>query len=108
MNRVLRYQTPEGLEPVTLWIEGLPDPGTRKALKRRVEAVGLIAPSPGQAGPVREAVLDFGPGVRLYYAPVAEGLLLLLCGTDPRALPMERDTASRFLEEYLSRTALAA
>ena len=108
MHRLLRYQTPEGLEPVTLWLEGLPDPASRQALMRGIEGVGRSAPASGQYAPVREALFDLGPGVRLYYAPVAEGLLLLLCGSDPRALPMERDTASRFLEEYLSRSALAA
>lgn len=113
MYPMLRYHTPQGIEPVTQWLDSLPDPDTRRAVLSRMAAVPALPPTPeGDGSPVvpvvLEALLDCGPGVRLYYAPLKSGLLLLLCGADPRTRPMERDTAGRFLEDYLTRTALAA
>ena len=108
MYRTKRYLTPLGVEPVTQWLESLPDPDARRAVLDNLEAVSARRPAICRelGRGLIEAELECGPGVRLYYAPIKDELLLLLCGVGPRTRAMERDTAKRFLEDHLARAGL--
>jgi len=51
-----------------------------------------------------ELRIDWGPGYRVYYASVAEGCVLLLCGGDKRKQSPDIKRALEYLSDYKKRS----
>lgn len=120
MMNLKRYRTHTGQEPVTEWIESLPDSTARKRLTAQIEGLRTGLPvgcrklgdnvyvvrldagpeaSPDKPQKVR---LDTEPGVRLYFGREGESLLLLLCGAGSWTKAAERDSALAFMADFVT------
>lgn len=118
MMNLKRYRTHTGHEPVTEWIESLPDSTARKRLNAQIEGLrtGLpvgcrklgdnvyvvrldAGPEASQDKP-QKVRLDTEPGVRLYFGRKGESLLLLLCGSGSWTKAAERDSALAFMADF--------
>jgi putative addiction module killer protein len=106
MIEVRRYQTAEGVEPLTEWLDSLKD---RQAYARiQMRFARLIAGNFGdckalQDG-VRELRIDWGPGYRVYYAIAGETVVLLLCGGDKRKQDADIARAVAYWKDFLDRS----
>jgi putative addiction module killer protein len=80
---VRHYQTPNGKKPFLEWLKGLDFKTTARILARmeRFES-GNFGPGRHLGRGLCEAILDFGPGYRLYYGIVGNEIVLLLVGGD--------------------------
>lgn len=117
-----RYRTHTGHEPVTEWIESLPDSTARNRLTAQIEKLRSGMPTECRklgdnvyvvrldAGPVvsqeasqdktQKVQLDTEHGVRLYFGRKGESLLLLLCGAGSWTKAAERDSALAFMADF--------
>jgi len=122
MMNLKRYRTHTGHEPVTEWIESLPDSTARNRLTAQIEKLRAGMPTECRklgdnvyvvrldAGPVvsqeasqdkaQKVRLDTEYGVRLYFARKGESLLLLLCGSGSWTKAAERDSALAFMADF--------
>jgi len=118
MMNLKRYRTHTGHEPVTEWIESLPDSGARNRLTAQIEKLRSGMPNECRklgdnvyvvrldAGPEahqdtsQKVRLDAEPGVRLYFGRKGESLLLLLCGAGSWTKAVERDSALAFMADF--------
>lgn len=77
------YETPEGVKPFRKWIKSL-DYSLIKRVLTRVDRIGLgyFGINRHLGGGLYEAILDFGPGYRIYFGVQGKRLILLLCGGD--------------------------
>ena len=76
------YRDPRGREPFIDWYRAIRDIRTQARIRnrlRRVEAGNLGDCKPVGRG-VIELRLDFGPGYRVYFAELADRLILLTAG----------------------------
>ena len=113
-----RYRTHTGHEPVTEWIESLPDSTARNRLTAQIEKLRSGMPTECRklgdnvyvvrldAGPdsspdkAQKVQLDTEHGVRLYFGRKGESLLLLLCGAGSWTKAAERDSALAFMADF--------
>lgn len=122
MMNLKRYRTHTGHEPVTEWIESLPDSTARNRLTAQIEKLRSGMPTECRklgdnvyvvrldAGPVvsqeasqdknQKVQLDTEHGVRLYFGRKGESLLLLLCGAGSWTKAAERDSALAFMADF--------
>ena len=106
-NRVLFYETLDGVCPFDDWLDGLRD---REAQQRVVKRIArLRGGNPGDYKFVGEGVyelrIDYGPGYRLYLAFAEGQLVILLCGGDKSTQANDIDEAHALWREYQKRTA---
>lgn len=98
MLAVYRYQTADGIEPITQWMSGLRDSKIRARIEVRLAR--LAAGNFGDYKSVREGVMelriDCGPGYRVYFARPGDAVVLLLCGGDKH----KQNTDIRLAIEY--------
>ncbi|WP_242518701.1 MULTISPECIES: type II toxin-antitoxin system RelE/ParE family toxin [Thiorhodovibrio] len=82
MIDVFRYQTEDGKEPFTEWLNSLRDKRAQAKLRVRLKRleVGLF----GDCSPVGEGVLELrehsGSGHRVYFGRLGDNVVLLLLG----------------------------
>jgi len=79
------------------WRAGLRDSVARKRIGVRIDR--LAFGNFGDAKPVSELRLDFGPGYRLYFVQRAEVLIVLLCGGDKSMQAADIDRAKRLARD---------
>ena len=103
-RKVIVYQTENGREPFTDWLNGLRDPKGRRAILRRIGRLesGLF----GDCSPVGEGVSELriftGPGYRVYFGEQDGKLVILLCGGDKGSQSKDIKAAKEFWQEYTS------
>lgn len=105
MREIRHYVTSEGKDLFEEWHRKLRDTKLRVAVDRRVNRVEL-----GNFGDhkfCREGVwelrIDFGPGIRVYYAMADARIVLLLCGGDKGSQSADIDKACACWREWQSR-----
>ncbi len=85
------YVSADGDSPFSSWLEALFDRQASARIKKRLDRVTLG--NWGDFRSVGEGVFEFridhGPGYRVYFAPIGQLVLLLLCGGDKST--QERD-----------------
>lgn len=103
--RILHYQTATGVQPVRRWLESLDDIKIRSAVLRRVDRLArdLFGDCRPCRGGVWELRIDVGPGYRIYYAQLAEAVVLLLCAGSKKTQPRDIEKAESRLRDYKSR-----
>ncbi|WP_027191749.1 hypothetical protein [Fundidesulfovibrio putealis] len=122
MMNLKRYRTHTGHEPVTEWIESLPDSTARNRLTAQIEKLrsgmptecrklgdnvyvvrldaGPVVPQEASPDKAQKVRLDTEHGVRLYFGRKGESLLLLLCGAGSWTKAAERDSALAFMADF--------
>jgi putative addiction module killer protein len=102
---ILRYQTPEGEQPYTEWVNHLRDRQAANLIHARVDRL-----EQGHFGKVRhiedkvwEMKIDFGPGYRVFYLRDGERIIILLCGGDKGSQDRDIARAQRYATDYWRR-----
>ena len=101
------YQSTEGKQPFTEWLQGLRDQQARARIQARLArvAVGNF----GDIEPVGEGVMelriDWGPGYRVYFGRLGQVIVLLLIGGDKRTQQKDIQRAKECFEDYKTRSA---
>ena len=105
MFEVLRYQTEDGAQPFTDWLETVQDKAAQARLRvrvRRLEA-GLF----GDCEPVGEGVLELrdhqGAGFRIYFGRHGRAVVILLTGGTKRTQPHDIEAAKAFWADWKRR-----
>jgi putative addiction module killer protein len=105
--QLLRYQAPDGREPLTEWLRSLED---RKVQARvRIRLNRIACGNFGDCEPVGEGVIElrlhFGPGYRIYFGRQGNALVVLLCGGSKRSQSVDISRAKAFLSDWKQRQA---
>src|SRR6266498_2860617 len=103
---VLHYLTTDGEDVYQHWLDGLRDTRTRVAIQRRVDrlAIGSFGDHKFCRDGVWELRIDFGPGLRGYYALAGETVALLLSGSDKGGQSAEIERAVGYWKDWQRRT----
>lgn len=84
------------------WIRGLKDVRGRAKINGRITRLSLG--NPGDVEPVGDGVselkIDFGPGYRVYYKPVGNVVVIVLCGGDKSTQAKDIKTALEIAKEF--------
>jgi putative addiction module killer protein len=92
------YQTLDGKEPYTKWLESLKDYTIRARILRRLER--LKQGNYGDCKSVGEGVLElrffFGSGYRVYIGEAADDVVILLCGGDKDSQDKDIEKAKEY------------
>jgi putative addiction module killer protein len=105
MFDLLRYQTAEGREPLTEWLDALRDRQAKARILARLER--LEAGNFGDCEPCREGVwelrIHWSAGYRVYRARVGKTVILLLAGGDKRTQSADITRAIEYLQDFKRR-----
>lgn len=105
MFEVFRYQTEEGKEPLTDWLQSLRD--KQAQAKIRVRLKRLEAGNFGDCDSVGEEVQELrehlGAGYRVYFGCHGQTVVILLCGGSKKSQPADIKTAREYWEDWKRR-----
>lgn len=105
MFDLFRYQTADGREPLTEWLDGLRDRQAKARILARLDRLG--AGNFGDCEPCREGVselrIHWGPGYRVYHARVGRAVILLLAGGDKRTQDADITRSVGYLQDFKRR-----
>jgi putative addiction module killer protein len=98
------YQTNEGKEPFTKWIQSL-DGSIRAYVRARIKRVsfGNLGDCKWIGRGVMELRLDRGPGYRVYFAMLEQRLILLLAGGDKSTQDRDITKSQEYLADWKER-----
>lgn len=105
-SRVLAfYQTGDGVEPFTVWLESLKDPRMQNRVVARLDRVetGNLGDHRLLGDGLFELRLHFGPGYRVYCGDLGRSLILLLVGGHKGTQRRDIGRARRYWREYRGR-----
>ena len=96
MISLVRYQQPDGSEPVTIWLTDIRDKMAQARIRirlRQIEA-GNFGDCVAVGEGVSELRVHVGAGYRAYFGRQGQTLVVLLCGGDKRsqAADIKRET----------------
>jgi putative addiction module killer protein len=102
---VRRYQTPNGKEILTEWLDSLRDIRGKIAIDRRMLRMenGNFGDHKFCSDGVWELRIDFGPGYRVYYGIAGTKLILLLSGGDKRTQSSDIARAVQYWHDWQRR-----
>lgn len=105
MFDLFRYQTVDGREPLTEWLDALRDRQAKARILTRLER--LEAGNFGDCEPCREGVselrIHWSTGYRVYHARVGKTVILLLAGGDKRTQTADINHAVEYLQDFKRR-----
>ncbi len=105
MFDLFRYQTVDGHEPLTEWLDALRDQQAKARILARLER--LEADNFGDCEPCREGVselrIHWGAGYRVYHAQIGKTVILLLVGGDKRTQSADINRAVEYLQDFKRR-----
>ena len=95
------FQDAKGRQPFADWFDCLGDRGVQARVMQRLDR--LQAGNPGDCralgSGLMELRIDTGPGYRVYFAGLAIGRCLILCGCSKRTQVADIERARKWLEE---------
>jgi putative addiction module killer protein len=96
------YQTPDGREPLTEWLESIRDRRTRRQIRARLEQLrfGNFGDYKSVGEGVFELRFHFGLGYRIYFGQVGNTIVLLLYGGDKSSQTRDIERAKTYWLEY--------
>lgn len=101
MMRILEYTTDDGASPFGRWFGRLNAPA---ALKVRTAVAqfesGNLSNTKSVGRGVRERIIDFGPGYRIYFGRDGEELIVLLGGGSKKRQQKDIDAAKELWSHY--------
>lgn len=103
---VLHYRTVEGRFPYRDWVESIADKKARAAVLARVDrlAFGAFGDWKAAGEGVFELRVHLGPGYRIYFGRKGKVVVILLCGGDKRSQDSDIRQATRYWNDYETRT----
>lgn len=105
MFDLLRYQTADGREPFTEWLNSLRDRQAKARILARLER--LEAGNFGDCEPCREGVSELrvhcGAGYRVYHARVGKSVILLIAGGDKGTQQADITRSVGYLQDFKRR-----
>jgi putative addiction module killer protein len=103
---IRRYLTRSGRDVFGEWLSGLKDDRTRAKIVVRIDrlSLGNFGDCKSLGNGLFELRIDWGPGYRVYYAPVGGACVLLLGGGDKRKQSADIKRAVEYLKDYKERT----
>lgn len=105
MIEIFRYQTSDGQEPVTAWLNALRDKALQARLRLRLKR--LEVGNFGDCEPVGEGVLElrahFGAGYRVYLGRHGARVVVLLCAGDKSTQKRDIITAREYWADWKRR-----
>ena len=102
---IRHYQSAEGGQPFTQWLQDLRDQQARARIRIRLNrlSLGNFGDCEPVGGGVVELRIDWGPGYRVYCARLGQLIVLLLCGGDKRTQKKDIERAKDYFEDYKAR-----
>src|ERR1019366_9718736 len=105
MIEVFRYQTDDGKEPLTDWLQSLRDKQAQAKIRVRIKR--LEAGVFGDCGSVGEGVQELrehiGAGYRVYFGRHGQAVVILLCGGSKKSQPSDIKTAKDYWADWKRR-----
>ena len=101
-RRILKYITENGRCPFDEWLVGLRDERAKAIVTTRLNRVvqGNFGLCRKLGGSIWELKIDFGPGLRVYFAEDGDALVILLCGGDKSTQSKDIERAREFWMDY--------
>ena len=101
---VKEYLTADGKSPFSDWLNGLRDTQTRAIIRKRVNRLrqGNFGDSKTVGEGVFELRIDYGPGLRTYFAQDGDTIVVLLCGGDKSSQDADIKRAKEYWKDYRS------
>jgi putative addiction module killer protein len=102
---IRHYQSADGEQPFTEWLQGLRDQQARARIRIRLDrlSLGNFGDCEPVGGGVIELRIDWGPGYRVYCARLGQVIILLLCGGDKKTQKKDIKRAKDYFEDYKAR-----
>ncbi len=105
MIEVFRYQTEDGTEPITAWLQSLRD--KQAQAKIRVRLKRLEAGNFGDCDAVGDGVLELrehlGAGYRVYFGRHGQTVVILLCGGTKKSQTTDIKIAKEYWQDWKRR-----
>ena len=105
MIEVFRYQTGDGREPLTEWLQSLRD--KQAQAKVRIRLKRLEAGMFGDSEPVGDGVIELrehlGAGYRVYFGRHGQMIVILLCGGTKKTQAADIKTAREYWADWKRR-----
>jgi len=105
MIEVFRYQTADGKEPLTEWLQSLRDKQAQAKVRirlKRLEA-GIFGDSESVGGGVLELREHLGAGYRVYFGRHGQAIVILLCGGTKKTQAADIKTAKEYWIDWKRR-----
>lgn len=101
------YETPEGVSPLTRWLDKQNDGRAVMKLHARIMRMqqGNFGDHKSLDGGLYELRVDYGPGYRVYYCFEGQRLVLLLCAGNKRTQGRDIEQAREYKKELEGRIA---
>lgn len=102
-NHVVIYQTSDGREPFTEWLDTLKDRKALIVISKRIDrlASGNLGDCKSLKDGVYEARIHYGAGYRIYFAQEEDYIVVLLIGGDKATQQRNITQAKEYLKDYL-------
>ena len=99
------YETSSGKCPFDVWVKEIREIRTRAKILTRLDRLrlGNFGDCKAIEDGVSELRIDYGPGIRIYYAKTGNKIILLLCGGDKGSQAKDINKAKEYLKDYHSR-----
>jgi len=99
--QILEYTTDDGASPFARWFDRLNAPAALKVRRAiaQIEA-GNFANTKSVGSGVRERIIEFGPGYRVYFGRVGDTWVILLGGGTKKRQQKDIDTAKTHWTHY--------
>jgi putative addiction module killer protein len=96
------YQTLNGQEPFTEWLDSIRDQRTRRQIRARLEQLrfGNFGDHKFVGEGVIELRFHFGAGYRIYLGQIGSTIVLLLCGGDKSSQSPDIERAKSYWLKY--------
>ena len=98
------YSTDGGVEPFTNWLQALKDQRAQRTVLLRIQRIrlGNFGDSKSLRGTqdVYELRIDYGPGLRVYFAKIEKKLIILLGGGNKASQEKDIDRCVSYWHVY--------
>ena len=105
MIEVFRYQTANGAEPVTIWLQSFKDKQAQAKIRirlKRLEA-GIFGDCKSVGDGVLELREHIGAGYRVYFGRHGQAIVILLCGGSKKTQAGDIEAAKKYWADWKRR-----
>ncbi len=98
------YETQDGKQPFTEWLDSLKDKRTASIVIKRLERVklGNLGDTRSVGKGVFELKINYGAGYRVYFGQIANTVIILLCAGDKSNQDRDINQAHKYWDNYRS------
>ncbi len=99
---IKKYITESGRCPFDEWLNALGDKRTQAVVTNRLLRIaqGNLGLCRSIGGSLQELKIDFGAGLRVYFAEDGDTIVVLLCGGDKSTQSKDIDKAQEYWADY--------